>query len=233
MHKALTRLRQATIAVVQHAFATVLPPSCPGCMGLLPATEPVGFCATCYAKMPWWNTARILPPQLPAAINSFTAPCLYEEPLRNAILQLKFHDAAAFTRPLSKLLQPHVPKLENAAPILLVPVPSHPSRIRKRRYNHAALLVQSLAKLTGHPCNVTALKRLRKDSPQAAKTRAARLRLPASAFSANPKVFTGQHILLIDDIYTTGATVRACALALRKAGATRVDVLTLAYTTPN
>lgn len=233
MHKLFTSTRQAVTATFQHALALILPPTCPGCMGHLPPTEPVGFCATCYGKMPWWNTARILPPQLPPAIASFTAPCLYEEPLRNAILQLKFHDALPFIPPLSKLLQPHVPKYESTGNLLLVPVPSHPSRIRKRRYNHAAVLVQKLSKSTGHPCNVTALKRLRPDTPQAAKTRAARLKLPASAFSANPKVFSGREVLLIDDIYTTGATARACALALRKAGATRIHVLTLAYTAPD
>lgn len=215
---------------LRHLLATILPPTCPGCMGTLPATEPLGFCATCFGTMPWWNTARMLPPQLPPAIASFQAPCLYEEPLRNAILQLKFHDAVPFVKPLAKLLHPHVPTIPN---LLLVPVPSHPSRIRQRRYNHAALLVQQLARTTGLPCHVTALTRLRRDSPQAAKTRAARLKLPASAFSANPRVFTGRDVLLVDDIYTTGATAKACALALRKAGARSVHVLTLAYTAPD
>lgn len=215
--------------ICQHAFATILPPSCPGCMALLPGTEPLGFCGTCYGKMPWWNTAKTLAPKLPPAINSFTAPCLYEEPLRNAIIQLKFHDAIPFITPLGKLLQPHVPKGGN---YLLVPVPSHPARLRKRRYNHAAMLTQSLSQSTGHPCNVTALKRIIANTPQASKTRAARLRLPASHFTANPNVFTGKDIILVDDIYTTGATVRACAITLRKAGAASVHVLTLAYTAP-
>ncbi len=218
------------IRLCQHAFAAVLPPSCPGCMGLLPATEPIGFCTSCYARLPWWNTARLLPPKLPPAITSFTAPCLYEEPLRNAILQLKFHDAVPFVTPLARLLAPHVPQ---GSGYLLVPVPSHASRLRKRRYNHAALLVQKLTELTGTPNNVTTLRRTVASSPQAQKTRAARLRLPATHFAVAPKHVAGKDIILVDDIYTTGATVRACALCLRKAGATSVHVLTLAYTAPD
>lgn len=225
MFKRLTHL-------CQHLLALVLPPTCPGCHSHLPATEPLGFCATCYAKMPWWNPAKLLPPSLPPAIASFTAPCLYAEPLRTAILDLKFHDAIPYTLPLAKLLQPYVPKYKTDDTILLVPVPSHSSRLRKRRYNHAALLVQQLSKLTGQPCNVTALKRIRPSSSQASKTRASRLKLPASAFSANPQTFTGKTVFLIDDIYTTGATARACALTLRKAGAAAVHVLTIAYTAP-
>jgi ComF family protein len=219
------------LRICQHAFAAVFPTTCPGCEGVLPATEPLGFCATCYGKLPWWNKAQLLGPQLPGAITSFTAPCLYEEPLRNAILAFKFHDAVPYTKPLAKLLLPYLPP---AGPgLLLVPVPSHPSRIRKRRYNHAALLAQQLSKYTSIPCNVTAFKRIRTETPQASKTRAARLKLPASAFHANPTVFRNQHVILIDDIYTTGATAKACALALRKAGASSVRVLTLAYTKPD
>ena len=212
----------------QQALAWVLPPTCAGCNSPLPATEPVGFCTTCYAKLPWWNPARIIPPQLPPAISGFTAPCLYAEPLRSAIHAIKFHDAIPYIKPLARLLAPHVP----STPVLIVPVPSHASRIRTRKYNHAAMLAQQLAGITGQPCNVTGLRRIRPDSPQAAKTRAARLKLPATAFAAHPTAFIGRHVLLVDDIYTTGATARACALCLRKAGAASVQVLTLAYTAP-
>lgn len=212
----------------QQLLGWVLPPTCPGCAAHLPVTEPLGFCATCYAKLPWWNPARTMPPKLAPAITSFTAPCLYKEPLRTAIHAIKFHDAIPYIKPLAKLLAPHVPQV----PVLIVPVPSHASRIRARKYNHAAMLAQQLSALTGHPCDVTSLKRTKKDNPQAAKTRAARLKLAATAFSAHPTAFIGKDILLIDDIYTTGATARACALRLRKAGAASVRVLTLAYTAP-
>ncbi len=213
----------------QLALGWVLPPTCPGCNAPLPHTEPVGFCAICYARLPWWNTARIMPPKLPPAINGFTAPCLYQEPMRSAIHAIKFHDAIPYIKPLAKLLVPYVPR----HPVLIVPVPSHASRIRSRKYNHAAMLAQHLSALTGQPCDVFNLKRIKKDTPQAAKTRAARLKLPSTAFHAHPTAFQGRHIILLDDIYTTGATTRACALCLRKAGAASIHVLTLAYTAPD
>jgi len=228
MSTPFSRCRQAISNALRYAFNLFLPATCPACQAPLPPSEPLAFCAPCYAKMPWWNTAKILPPQLPPAIASFAAPCLYEEPLRSAILHLKFHRGLPYAPPLAKLLLPHLP----TTPMLIIPVPSHPSRTRQRHYNHVLAMARYLAEHSHHSVHPTALKRLRKETPQASKTRAARLKLPASAFAANRAIVEDKAILLLDDIYTTGATARACALALRKAGAASVHVRTLAYTPP-
>lgn len=111
----------------------------------------------------------------------------------------------------------------------MVPVPMHASALRVRFYNQAALLAQELARLTGQRTDVTALTRVRPSDGQAKRTRAQRLQLSSADFVAHGRV-SGRNILLVDDIYTTGATARACALALKKAGAARVHVFTLAYT---
>ncbi len=222
------RARQAITHALRYVFNLFLPTTCPACQNPLPPSEPLTFCAPCYAKMPWWNTAQILPPSLPPAIASFAAPCLYAEPLRSAILHLKFHHGLPYAAPLAKLLLPHLP----TTPMLIIAVPSHPSRTRQRHYNHVVAMARYLVQHSGHTFHPTALKRIRKEEPQSAKTRAARLKLPASAFRANRKLIEGKNILLLDDIYTTGATARACALALRKAGAASVHVRTLAYTPP-
>jgi ComF family protein len=210
----------------QHALATVLPPTCVHCHTPLPATEPMALCPTCYAQLPWWNTAQVLPPPLPPALASYAAPCLYAEPLKTLLLALKFQDATHLATPLARLLRPCVP-----APItVIIGVPSHRTRLQRRRYNHAVLLARALARATGLPHQPGWLKRTHPGTPQQSRTRAQRLRLPSTHFWASPKL-KGHHVLLLDDIRTTGATLRACALALKKAGAASVHGCTVAYTT--
>lgn len=221
------RLTEVFDKTWKHVVALVLPPTCLGCGGALGATEPVGLCADCYAKLPWWDKTGVLPPQLPVAVDEFRAPCLYDGVLREAILKLKFEDGTAVADVLSRIMAPLVPDDESA---LLVPVPMHPSALRKRLYNHAALLAQGLGRIHYLPVDVTALKRIRPSDGQAKRTRAQRLKLSSADFAADGARVAGRHIVLVDDIFTTGATARACAMALKKAGAARVTVLTLAYT---
>lgn len=221
-------LRQALSHGLRYAFNLFLPATCPACQNPLPPSEPLAFCATCYARMPWWNTAKVLPPKLPPAIASFAAPCLYEEPLRSAILHLKFHRGLPYAPALAKMLLPHLP----STPMLILAVPAHSSRTRQRHYNHVVAMARFLVRHSPHTFHPTALTRIKKELPQASKTRAARLKLSSTAFTASRSVIEGKDVLLLDDIYTTGATARACALALRKAGAASVHVRTLAYTPP-
>jgi ComF family protein len=212
--------------LAQRALGWLLPPACVGCGVRLPAAEPVGFCFACYNSLPWWDKTAVRPPELPLSVASFAAPLLYEGRIREVILRWKFHDQPTASRALAALLAPALPPAA-----VLVPVPVHPRRLRQRTYNHAALLAQELGKISGLPVNVLVLRRLRHGPLQASKTRAQRQKLAGSDFAAGPAV-SGQHIVLIDDIWTTGATARACALALRRAGAARVDVRTLCYTPP-
>lgn len=121
---------------------------------------------------------------------------------------------------------PHVPPTAQ----LLIPVPMHAKRLRERTFNQAALLAQHLAKLTGIPTNVHALTRLIPSDGQVHRTRAQRLKLSSRHFQANPQIVAGKHIVLIDDILTTGSTARACALALKRAGARTITVVTLCLT---
>ena len=109
---------------------------------------------------------------------------------------------------------------------ILVPVPLHPSRGAERGFNQADLLAAAVARPLGLRV-IGGLVRLRDTPPQTGLSAAARRRNVAGAFQSSRR-FTGLDVVLVDDVLTTGATARACAKALRRAGARRVGLLTAA-----
>jgi ComF family protein len=152
----------------------------------------------------------------------------YEGALRASVLALKRepHVASHLAQTLFETQQRE--PLSNATRI--VPVPLHPERLCERGFNQAALLAQALARLSGLPFDEWSLVR----TTHTAKHRAgmdARSRRESveKAFAVcRPRLIATERILLVDDVYTTGATVSACAGALKEAGAESVSVLTIA-----
>jgi len=110
-------------------------------------------------------------------------------------------------------------------------VPLHSRRLWRRKYNQAALLGKELAKCMGLACQPLAIKRVKNTPRQLGSSAAARRRQMAGAFQVSGDV-TDKDILLVDDVWTTGSTAKACATALKKAGAKRVNIVTLAYVSP-
>jgi len=110
---------------------------------------------------------------------------------------------------------------------LLVPVPVHHTRKRERGYNQAEVIAQALATRSGIALHARALKRLRKTGTQTKLGKAQRGKNIFGAFMAVEDL-SGKKVLLVDDVFTTGATVNACAQALKAAGAAEVRVLTAA-----
>ena len=112
---------------------------------------------------------------------------------------------------------------------LVVPVPLHPRKARERGFDQSAILASGLSRKTGIPLGKRALSRVRYTETQTRLKRPERRENIGGAFSAPaPDRVRGASILLVDDVYTTGATVNECAATLMKAGAENVDVLTLA-----
>ncbi len=111
---------------------------------------------------------------------------------------------------------------------MLIPVPLHKKRLRERRFNQAALLARALSRRTGLSYETDVLMRTKHTPPQGSSRAPARRKNVAGAFKVEhrPEI-DGRHIVLIDDVYTTGATLNACARVLRKAGARQIDALTL------
>ncbi|MFA6612040.1 MAG: ComF family protein [Dehalococcoidales bacterium] len=190
------------------AVKGIKPPVCPVCM------LPVAGKQKCDCR--FWHS-----------LDRLSAPFAFQGTIRKAVIQFKFHNLRAIAPFLAQLLYRH---LENK-PItfeILASVPLHKKRIRERGYNQSWLLARELGKLTGtHPDAV--LVRSRHTSSQVDSDKARQRRINVSgAFDCRSHMVKDKKVLLIDDVATTGATLDACACALKKAGASQVQALTLA-----
>ena len=149
----------------------------------------------------------------------------YEGPARALVRALKFRGALAVADPMAALMAASAP-LERLRGVL-VPVPLHPARRRRRGFNQAERLARALGQRTGlavADCLVRGGSNLR----QVGRDRAARLAGPAGSISARGPV--PARAVLVDDVTTTGATLAACAAALRAAGSEDVTALVFART---
>ncbi|MGB0679917.1 MAG: ComF family protein [Polyangiales bacterium] len=151
----------------------------------------------------------------------------YGGALREALLRCKVGGRADIGQALGQLLARSWSK-RHPQPEVLLPVPLHPARLRQRGFNQSLLLAVPLARRLARPCRPSWLRRVRATQPQAACDGApARWHNVAGSFQAHP-VVRGRHILLIDDIRTTGATFAAARQSLLAAGARCVDCYALA-----
>lgn len=158
------------------------------------------------------------------------AACLYDEHSRDLILQFKHADRLDLARLFSLWLGRAAAELTPEADAV-VPVPMHPLRLIRRRYNQAAEIARPLARRAGLAYWPGALKRKRAGESQAGKSGSGRRRNVQGAYACArgwEKRIEGKRILLVDDVMTTGATAEACARALTRAGAAAVDVAVIA-----
>lgn len=237
------------------ALNFLLPPRCLMCRDTI--DESGSLCAPCWGSLTFLTKARChrcgipfdiqestveeAPPlscgaclASPPPFQSALAALLYDEHSKDLILRFKHGDAIHMAPAFGVWLA------RAGAEILqrtdaLVPVPLHWKRLVKRQYNQAALLVNALEKASGVPALLEGLERTEHTPTQGRLTKeerhknvAGKFVVPAKSSGAvNKKVIT-----LVDDVYTSGATVAACAKALTKAGAKEVNILTLARVAP-
>jgi ComF family protein len=230
----------------QLALNAVLPPRCLACGTLV---ERAGaLCGAC-----WSEVAFLTPPHCaccgfpfeydlgaqalcgactrdPPPYQRARAVMRYNEASRQLILAFKHGDrtegAPAFGAWLARAGTDLIAEAD-----LIAPVPLHRWRLLSRRYNQAALLAHALGRETGLPVHTELLLRRRHTPSQGRLSVTARRRNVAGAFAVAPRgtaVLAGRHVLLVDDVLTTGATVAACARALQRGGAAAVSVLVLA-----
>jgi ComF family protein len=151
----------------------------------------------------------------------------YQGPLRDALLALKFRGIRALSRPLAELVLAQCATAVSADVDALVPVPLAQARERERGFNQARLVADRLGPQLGVPVRAGWLARARDTTPQTDLSASARRANVAGAFVASSSA-SGRHIVVVDDVFTTGATVSECTRALRSAGAGRVGVVTVA-----
>jgi ComF family protein len=156
----------------------------------------------------------------------------YEGALRASILELKRQPLVA--QRLAHLMFDTLQRQPINSANLIVPVPLHPERERARGFNQAALLARELARLSHLPLDEhSVVRRLHTERHRAGMDSRARRDSVAGAFAVrHPASIAAKRVLLIDDVFTTGATVSACAAALKDAGAEDIFVLTLARPEP-
>lgn len=193
-------------------------------------SEPVALGASVEAGC---RACELLPPRIRVVRSAF----VLAEPVREMVHALKYQGWEAAAVPMAaRLAELPLPPdvLEEAQ--LAVPVPVTAARLRERGYNQAALLAAAFAELTGRTCEPRMLVRSRAAGTQTALHPDERRANVAGAFAAAPgatSTLRGEHVLLIDDVWTTGATALACSAALFGAGARVVSVLTFARAVPN
>jgi ComF family protein len=154
---------------------------------------------------------------------------IYDDYSKHLVLDFKFADHTENKNLLARWLLLAGEDIFHNGVDVIIPVPLHFRRLFKRKYNQSAMLAAELSMLSHIPAEFTALKKIRHTTPQVHCNGKQRLKNIKDAFevTALDKV-KGKRILLIDDVYTTGATLRECARVLKKAGAKSVDAITVA-----
>jgi ComF family protein len=227
----------------------VFPPLCIGCQSRLRDHD--ALCAECWRQIDFIRPPLCdrlglpLPydtgaPMISAAAAADPPPferaravARYDGLMRKLIHDFKFRDTHNARRLFGRWLTQAAPELVFDADVI-VPIPLARLRLLTRRFNQAQLLAAEVGRQTDKPVLPLALRRTRATMSQIGLTRRQREHNVSGAFAVSPQTIhhiSGKSVLLIDDVMTTGSTAAAATIALKKAGANRVDVLTLALVT--
>lgn len=221
------------ISCEQELIDNTVPYICPSCwktISLLPKPK----CPRCHLPFSSSSTLTHSPHHIcgrcrkrPPAYTQACTPYAYEDVLKDAIGQFKYHGKVRLAEPLAQLMASAFDLPGDIDGIIAAPL--HPTRLREREYNQSLLLAERLSHHLKIPIMWNLLTRTKHTIPQTTLKRAARIKNLRRSFTVTyPEKILGKTILLVDDVFTTGTTINECAKTLRKAGAEHVYVETLA-----
>ncbi|MDX2345369.1 MAG: ComF family protein [Legionella sp.] len=201
-------------------------PLCTYCESLL---IPLGAaCRQCATPLP--DTKILLCGhciQHPPPLDAVFTPYRFEGPLRTLLHDFKYHEKLHLSLFFAKQMQ-HTPPAFNPKDTCFMPIPLHKKRIQTRGFNQSAVLARHLAKRFNQPCSLNHIKKIKNTPPQAslpAKTRQKNIR---NTFDVQPVTYS--HVILIDDLITTGSTANELARQLKSQGCEQVSLWCLAKT---
>ena len=228
------------VRLTRVAIDFALPPRCAGCGCVV--DEVHSFCSECWKKVDFLGhggcEACGLPLEgtdaelcavclaKPPRIARTRAAVAYDEVTRGVALRLKYGRKVALAGTMARYMSPLIEGKEAA---VLVPVPLHRSRLWRRGFNQSVLVARQLSKRLGIPADVALIKRTKRTPLLKGLSHDQRRRAVAGAFEVQRREdVQGRTIILVDDVLTTGSTANACAKALVRAGAARVELVSWA-----
>lgn len=246
----MPEIKSLALSVAAWPARMLFPPACAGCRRHV--TQTGALCGACWPKLrflekPWCEVmgtpfshdfgSSFLSAEAianPPPFNRARAAVAHTGIARRLVQGLKFHDRTDLAPWMAQWMLRAGAELVTDAQVV-VPVPLHWRRFFWRQYNQSAELARAVAALSGVPFVPTAVSRIRRTRQQIGLGRGEREDNVRAAFVVEPEAeidIRGRRVLVIDDVYTTGATVSAVTRALKKGGAGAVDVLTFARVLP-
>jgi ComF family protein len=234
-------LAQTVRTVARWALDFALPPRCAGCGSII--SDVHSFCPDCWKQVEFLGSGGCqtcgLPLQAtdidtcavclakPPRIARTRAAVAYDELSRGLAVRLKYGRKVAVAKTMARYMAPLVAR--EGATRVLVPVPLHRTRLWMRGFNQSALVARELSRSLAIPVDASALRRIRRTPPLKGMSPQQRRKTVSGAFRVRDKAgIAGRIVVLIDDVLTTGSTAEACAKALKRAGAARVELVSWA-----
>ena len=232
---------------IEAALHLFYPSLCQGCQSETVDPQQM-ICSDCFHGLPFTGFERILENPVQQLFWGRSRPAyacslfyyIEQSPLQKIIHQIKYHNDKKLALHMGRMMGEKMQTIQEhlvgtiayeKANILTIPMPMHAKKQRKRGYNQATLLCQGIAEETGIACMENLVFKTRETATQTKKSREDRMQNKSSVFrGANMETVQSKHLILVDDVITTGASAEAVVNTLLENGAASVGIYSLAFT---